>query len=236
MKEDAKFYFVALKLFLISLILVSPGWAQAQSRVEHDSARYSNTIAIVPQYAALHGIRIDYARRLKNNNQWLVFAPQFYSDINTNLWFPPEYYGSYQSMAGAGINLYYQIVVFKSAKINRSSYIPRQSVYFSVGPNFQYFGLKNEEEVAYPFEEDGITYYRFRLEEVRKSVYRVGAIIDFGYRLTLDRFLLELYTGVAVKYSMDSDGQRIDGYYDDWTNITYSGILLDGGLKLGFFF
>ena len=227
--------FVCLTLFF-GLISMTSGLVQAQAKIDNDTSRFTNYIALVPQYAIRNGIRVDYARRLKNHNHWLIFAPQFYSDMNGYYWSPSNYYGAYQTMTGAGINMYYQFVVFKSAKKNRSSNISRQSIYFAFGPNFQYYSLKNTEEVASPFEEDGVTYYRFNLEEVRKSLYRVGAVADVGYQLAFDRFLLDLYLGVAVKYSLDGNGQIIEGYYDEWTDITYSGILMDGGVKLGFFF
>lgn len=227
--------FVCLTLFF-GLISMTSGSVQAQAKIDNDTSRFTNYIALVPQYAIQYGIRVDYARRLKNHNHWLIFAPQFYSDMNGYYWSPSSYYGAYQTMTGAGINMYYQFVVFKSAKKNRSSNISRQSIYFAFGPNFQYYSLKNTEEVAGPFEEDGVTYYRFRLEEVRKSIYRIGAVADVGYQLAFDRFLLDLYLGVAVKYSLDGNGQIIEGYYADWTDITYSGISMDGGVKLGFFF
>ena len=232
---------VIVKSFILLTLVIGASWiapdaAQAQSSTQSDSSRFTNMLAIVPQYAILDGIRIDYAKRLKNKNQWLVFAPQFYSDLNGYGWYPGSYYGAYQTMTGVGINTYYQFVVFKSAKKNLSSKISRQSVYFSFGPSFQYFSLQNLEEVASPFVEDGVTYYRFSLEQVRKPVYRVGGIADVGYQLAFDRFLLDLYVGVQVKYSMDGNGQLIEGYYTDWTEVTYSGILLDGGVKLGFFF
>ena len=55
--------------------------ALAQSDLYSDGfVEYNNAISIVPQYTAISGIRIDYERKLKNDDKWLLFAPQLYLD------------------------------------------------------------------------------------------------------------------------------------------------------------
>ena len=230
----------AAKIFgILSLLLFSESVFGQSSEIgiNVNAKEYTNVLAIVPQYAFYHGFRIDYERKIKNSDQWIVLAPQIYSDTyNDRYYYINIGYSAYQSMVGIGINAYYKLMVFKSARKNLGSNLPRHALYFSAGPNFQYFNLKNQEEVAHPFIEDGVTYYKFELEDVTKPIYRIGAIANVGWQFTFDRFLLDFYFGLAIKYSMDQNGELIRDSYSDWVDPAYSGVLLDGGVRLGFFF
>ena len=224
---------------IFCLLLFSQSiFGQSLSGLTGDAKQFKNALAIVPQYAFYHGFRIDYERKIKNSDQWIVLAPQIYSDISNNnyYYYSSTGYSAYQSMVGFGINAYYKLMVFKSARKNLGSNLPRHALYFSAGPNFQYFKLKNMEEVAHPFIEDGVTYYKFELEDVTKPIYRIGAIANVGWQFTFDRFLIDFYFGLAIKYSLDEDGKLIRDTYSDWVDPAYSGVLLDGGVRLGFFF
>ncbi len=221
---------------ILSLLWPFALFGQTSNVITSEVKQYNNVLTIVPQYAFVHGLRIDYERRLKTTDQWIVLAPQIFSDINNNTYYFNGDYSAYQSMFGMGINVYYKVTVFKSKRINLNSNLPRQSLYFSAGPNFQYFSLRNVEEVAHPFVEDGVTYYKFELEEVKKHIYRIGGTIDVGWQVALDRFVFDFYLGMTMKYSLDNNGEIIRDSYSNWIDPAYSGILLDGGLKLGFFF
>ena len=145
-------------------------------------------------------------------------------------------YSSYETMVGIGINLYYKSIVYKSNRINIKSGLPRHSLYFSAGPNYQHFSLTNTEEVAVPFIDNGITSYEFDLQELKKPINRFGAIANVGWQLAFGQFMLDLYLGVAVKYSTGEGGGIIKTNYAQWTDLDYSGILLDGGVRVGMFF
>lgn len=227
--------FVAVSWFCV---LILPGSLIAQSSQDAEVKEIpKNVLAIVPQYAIFKGIRIDYERKLKSDKHWIVIAPQFYLDINNpNYYYSGSDYGVYTSMTGIGLNMYYKTIVYQSKKGNANSHLPRHTFYVSAGPNFQYFSLENSEEVAQPYTDNGITYYQYDIEEVKKPIYRVGAIADAGWQMAFDRFLLDIYLGVGLKYSMDGSGELITGGYADWVDPYYSGILLDGGLRVGLFF
>lgn len=221
---------------IFSLLLYStPLFGQSTEEQAVEAKSYDNVLAIVPQYAGHHGIRFDYERRLKGGDQWLVLAPQIYSDITSNNYYWGNSYSSYESMIGFGLNSYYKLAVFKSAKRNRSSDLPRHMLYFAAGPNFQYFSLNKLEEVPHSFIEDGVTYYKFNLEEVNKPIYRFGIIADVGWQLVFDRFVMDIYLGLAAKYSFDQDWELIRAS-SGWISPAYSGVLMDGGVKFGFFF
>lgn len=193
-----------------------------------------NAIALVPFYSFYNGIRIDYERRINKGDHWLVVAPQIYTDLEGNG--SDGEYSSYETMTGLGLNLYFKSIAYKSNKINWKSGLPRQSLYLQVGPNYQHFSLKNSEEVAIPFIEDGTTYYMFETQEVKKKINRFGAVVDVGWQLAFDRFLIDFYLGLAVKYSFDENGDLIKSTNAQWVSIDYSGILMDAGLRVGMFF
>jgi hypothetical protein len=223
--------------FTLILLLCFAGQVNAQEEVAMESAKeYKNIFGFVPQYAIYHGIRFDYERQLNANGSWLVLAPQLFSDRSGGYYYDLDDYGAYETLIGVGLNAYYKVQVYKSDLINNRSLIPRHMLYFSFGPSFQYFKLTNTEEIAKPFIADGITYYSFSLEEVEKPITRIGAIANAGWQLTFDRFVLDLYLGLQIKYALDNEGKIIDDIYAEWIDPSYSGVMLDGGIKIGFFF
>ena len=226
-----------IAILILSIVITLPTLAQQNETVELPN-QPQNAIAFVPQYAFFKGIRVDYEKRLKNSDHWVVIAPQIFLDAaNTNYYYYDDgNYDNYESMAGFGLNLYYKSIIFKSDKVNWKSGLPRHSLYFSAGPNFQHFSLTNTEEVAVPYIEDGTTYYQFDVQEVKKPINRFGGVADVGWQLAFDRFLLDLYLGVAIKYSVDENGSMIKSDYSQWTDMSYTGILLDGGVRVGMFF
>lgn len=226
-----------IAVFILSFMIALPTLAQQEAAVELPN-QPQNAISFVPQYAFLKGIRVDYEKRLKNSDHWVVMAPQIYLDAaNTNnYYYDNGNYDNYESMVGLGLNLYYKSIIFKSDRVNWKSGLPRHSIYFSAGPNYQHFSLTNTEEVAVPYIDNGTTYYQFDVQEVKKSINKFGGVADVGWQLAFDRFLLDLYLGVAIKYAVDGNGSMIKTNYSQWTDMSYTGILLDGGIRVGMFF
>ncbi len=224
---------------IAAILLATSSFAQQETEAAKTIVEPQNAISFVPQYAIIKGIRIDYERRIKNSNNWVVIAPLFFLDAGNRsyyYYYNNTDYASYETMVGIGVNLYYKTIVYKSNKINLKSGLPRHSLYLAAGPNYQNFTLTNSEEVAVPFIDNGITYYQFDTQNVKKPINRFGAVVDVGWQLTFDRFLLDLYLGVALKYSTGEDGSIIKTNYAQWIDLDYSGILLDGGVRVGMFF
>lgn len=187
---------------------------------------FNNAISIVPQYAAISGIRIDYERKINSGKQWLLFAPQVYLDNNG--------YNGFDQITGFGMNAGYKMFLSHSAKKN-SNGLSRTSLYFSVGPTFQHFNLIKTEELPYESVEQGITYIRFNSGEVSTGINKLGASALFGMQFTFELFILDLYTGVGIRYAMDENGKMMKNYNDYWIDFGYSGIIIDSGIRLGFF-
>lgn len=218
-----------MKFFNICLTLLfaiySIGFSQTDQPVD-EFVGFNNTIAIVPQYAAISGIRIDYERKIKSGKQWLQLAPQIYLDNNG--------YSNIDQLTGFGMNAYYKLYLSHSKKKNTNG-LSRTTLYFSAGPTFQHYNLINTEEIPYESVELGISYIRFASGDVTTKINKIGGNVNFGMQFAFERFILDLYTGIGIRYAMDENGKLMDDYNNDWLDFGYSGILLDGGVRLGFF-
>ncbi len=215
-----------LTYFLILVLVLSANDLFAQENEDSDPfPGFSQALSIVPQYAAISGIRVDYERKLKSGTDWLLFAPQFYSDKNG--------YDDFDSFSGLGMNVYFKKFIAHARSTN-SNGLPRVNIYFSAGPTFQYFDLKSTEEVPEEYMEDGVTYIRFNSEDVSSKIYKIGVNTDFGIQFIFDRFVLDLYTGMGVRFAQDGEWKTAEILNDYWVEPGYSGVLLDGGIRFGF--
>ncbi len=191
-----------------------------------DKSEFNNAISIVPQYAFISGIRVDYERKLKREDKWILFAPQLYLKTNSNY--------DYDELTGVGMNVYYKMFLAQSRKKNGNG-LSRTNVYFSVGPTYQHFRINSIEQFPVEFTEEGITYIRFETGEYTTRINKFGGNANFGLQFTFGQFLLDIYGGIGIRYALDSNGGMINYFNDDWLDFGYSGILLDGGVRLGFF-
>jgi hypothetical protein len=211
----------------LALLCAIQSISHSQSETPVDEFEgFKSAISIVPQYAAISGIRIDYERKIKNGKQWIQLGPQIYLDNNG--------YNNFSKLTGYGMNAYYKMYLFHSKRKNTNG-LARTTLYFSTGPTFQHYNLVSTEEVPYESVELGITYIRFASTEVTTKINKFGGSAIFGMQFTFDRFLLDLYGGIGIRYSVDEDGNMVEFFNDDWIDLGYSGILLEGGIRLGFF-
>ncbi|MEN8249112.1 MAG: hypothetical protein ABFS32_09275 [Bacteroidota bacterium] len=228
-------------LLVVSAVIFMGGqvtYAQQSGNNEEEIIDINNAISFVPQYIYRGGIRLDYERRLKNDNNWIVFATQFFSDFEgENRWsyYNSGNYADYNTMIGFGLNIYFKKMVYVMDEDN-STNVPKKSIYLAAGPGYQYYFLKNTEEVAVPYIEDGITYYEFTQQDIEKPIHRVGVHINGGVQFALDKLLVDIFFGVISRYSLDGNGEIIRDGYQEWTDIDFSGTSLDGGVRIGFFF
>lgn len=182
-------------------------------------------VFLVPQYVALSGIRVDYERKFGKGQHWLVLAPQFYSDHNG--------YESFDRFTGIGLNAYYKKFLSHSIKVNDNG-LHQTNVYFATGPVFQKFWMQSIEEVPEEYMDNGVVYIRYNQSDVDTGIIRAGLNADFGIQFIFDRFSIDFYGGVGVRFAFDEEGKIMDFFNDYWTDFGYTGFLLDGGLRLGF--
>lgn len=200
----------------------------------------NNALSIIPQYALIRGIRLDYERRLGNGDLWLLVAPQLYIDNTPTYsyyyYYSNSLYDNYDYMRGAGINVYLKWNAHKSERLDRISGLPSRLFYIAGGPTYQYFEFHRYEEVAVPYEEDGTTYYKFEYQKEKNPIQRFGGVFNMGLQFAMDPFFVDLYLGFGVKISKDKDGETIGLSNSQWLDPTYSGLHFDGGFKFGVYF
>ncbi len=185
----------------------------------------SQAVFILPQYVAVSGIRVDYEFKLGSGQHWIVMAPQFYSEQNG--------YESYDSFKGLGLNAYFKKFLSHSVRMNDNG-LHRTNVYFATGPVFQKFWMQSTEEVPEEYLDNGITYIRYNLSEVKTGIFRTGLNADFGVQYIYDRFSIDLYGGVGVRVAFDKNGDIMDFFNEQWIDFGYTGFLLNGGIRFGF--
>jgi hypothetical protein len=152
-------------LLLIGVFVGHSSWSQDEEDSNH-FAEFRQCIFLLPQYVAVSGIRIDYERKFDGGKYWMVFAPQMYSNSNG--------YDQFDSFTGFGLNAYYKKFLSHSMRQNRNG-TSKTNIYFSGGPVFQYFKMKELEQIPEEFVEDGITYIRFNSQSHSTKIYRLGA-------------------------------------------------------------
>ena len=221
-------------LVLIGLLLAPTVHAQSSK----DSLQQkNNAISLLPQYAMIRGIRLDYERRLASGDLWLLIAPQLY--LNTNEYYtgyPESIWTNYSSLRGIGANLYLKWNFNKSEKLDRISGLPSRLLYIAGGPSFQYYEFEGYDEVLVSYEENGMTLYKFEYQEVLSKIQRYGGNVNLGMQFAMHPFFVDIYLGFVYKISLDEKGEKIEVDYAEFLDPFYSGLYLDGGFKLGVYF
>lgn len=212
-----------LKKLLPAFLLFFPLFITAQDVTNESPEQKTTGIGVVPLYAISNGMRVDLDLRLNDKNHWLVIAPQVYVSNNSNLdW-------DYNSMTGVGIELQHKIFLDRNIK--------KVNPYFSYGPVFNYFSVKDDGLTAQAFEEDGGNYIGLAEDEVTTNIYKIGGNLIFGLHCLIDNMYIDFYAGTGMRFSYDNKTTGLHKYYNDWWgDMGYSGTLMVGGFRFGVMF
>lgn len=229
------------RAILALIFLTVPGHFQqliAQEKKVEEIRLRNNVITLLPQYLVSYGIRMDYERRIGHGDLWILIGPQYYAHDQEVIQFfrSTSIWRSYDELRGWGVNTFVKYVTHKSDDISEITGLPARSFYVSMGPTYQNYSYSNELEVPKPFIEDGITYYKFELEDVQTKLHRVGLNINVGMQFTRDRFVVDFYLGLGYKAALDENGEQYMNTYAQMIDPAYSGLIADAGFKIGFVF
>jgi hypothetical protein len=181
-------------------------------------------IGVVPQYAISNGMRIDLDFRLNDKNQWLVVAPIVFISNESNLdW-------DYNSMVGAGIEIQHKVFLNRQFK--------SVNPYFSYGPVFNYFSVKDDGLTAREFAENGGNYIGLAEDEITTRIFKMGGNLIFGlHYFVMDNLYVDAFVGTGIRFSFDDQTTGLHGYYNEWWgDMGYSGTLMVGGFRFGVMF
>jgi len=208
---------------LSAFLLFFPLFITAQNTTEEKPERKNFAIGLVPFYAISNGMRVDLDIRLNDKNQWLVLAPQVYVSNNSNFnW-------DYNSMSGVGIELQHKIFIDRNIK--------KVNPYFSYGPVFNYFSVKDDGLTAQNYEDEGGNYIQLTESEMTTNIYKIGGNVIFGLQCLIDNFYIDFYAGTGMRFSYDNKTSGLHSYYNDWWgDMGYSGTLMVGGFRFGVMF
>ncbi len=206
---------------LLSFLATSIIYAQ-----EEQPFKREKILSIVPQYVFQNGFRVDYEFTLQNNwKSWLQFSPELFISTDGNNLTSSDY----NSMRGIGLEVHHKYFMQEPNE--------RYGFYFSYGGGFQFFGIKNNENVEYTYSEYGTDYMSFRTEEVNTTINRVLINFMVGKQIVRYKpFIVDYYLGIGFRYSMDKNMELSKAYNRSWFDNGYSGSLMVAGIKLGFNF
>ncbi len=180
-----------------------------------------NVIFQVPQYLFSHGVRVDWDKKLKGGNRWLVIAPQVYWAQNSNL-------HDFEELIGYGLDLYLKQVFSKQ---NTPT-----GAYFAYGLTFQNHYLNYPGEKWTTYMEDGLEYQRIKNIKINQNIFKFGPNFIMGIQFELyDRLYMDLYAGMGLRVSMFGypDHEKFDG---NLISPGYTGVLPLAGVRGGISF
>jgi len=171
------------------------------------------SVALVPQYLFVSGLRVDFEYNINKNN-WIQFAPQVYQNESSGRLINSKY----RSVNGTGCMVSHKIFLYKE----RNS---PEGAYFSYGLGYNYFDLISVNQ------QTNLT-----------STLRVDALssdITMGYQfIASQRLLFDIYWGLGTKYSFIThiSGIGTETYNATVYDFDYSGNRFVGGFRIGFIF
>ncbi len=209
--------------FIFTLVTLIFSYASAQ---EQETFLPRTGIGFVPQYTISGGLRFDIDRIIsKNSNQWLIISPQFF--VLTGM----KYDHDFDNLTGVGLDLKHKIY-FKPNSMKPLGF------YAEYGVMFQYFSITDNRQYTDSYSENGVNYYEVVEGKVNTNLYKFGGNFHLGYQwLFGDKVYFDIYTGAGIRLSYNNNLKGLDAWYNNyWTDYGYSGTLLDGGFRVGFYF
>lgn len=220
------------KLYLLFFLsgLTTNSWCQQTTTVPNFSLR------VVPQFLLVNGLRVDAEWQL--DETWALYvAPTYYygtSNKNGQYTRTITSFGSHPEASNDQINGYALYAGVKYCFLQPG----RFREYGYIGADF---GAKNIDYAFKDFDffpqvQNGITYYSYRLGDMKGNSYQTGVNVFMGYSLQVERTVGEMYLGLGYRECVQTELlKKYRSYEASTLNYAYSGFLLYGGFKVGYF-
>lgn len=198
------------------------GYSQ-EEKSEIKSRKFA--LGFAPYYTITNGFRLDFDFRInKEKPYWMILSPQFYYHENNNN------FQEYIEMKGFGLDAHFRIYLSEKSK--------PKGPHFSPGFTFQYFNVKDEIFQPVEFTQNGQTYFTMEESIENSNIFKLGPNVLIGYQFLInDVMYLDLYGGISFRLSFDNRSDDLKNSYQDWWgDLGYSGILLNGGMRIGIVF
>ncbi|MBK8805306.1 MAG: hypothetical protein IPO21_01120 [Bacteroidales bacterium] len=191
---------------------------QKKETKEEKRAHYTTAIMIVPQIAAVNGMRIDFEFRTGKNA--IVIAPTYYSKINYD-----DYY-DYKKMNGAGLDLAYKFNLINPNKV----FVP----YAAANLSYDYFSVDAINNIYEYYDEFGNYSPNYDLTKV--GIHKVGLDALMGFQITpIPRFVIDFCIGVGTRHSFAESEKDLvkENFSEEILDMAYSGIIPTCNFKIG---
>lgn len=210
-------------LLIISLVTLVTFYGFAQ---EKDAFVPRLGIGFVPQYSISGGMRFDIDHSIsKTSNQWLIISPEVFMVTGS------RFNHDFKELYGFGLDVKHRIYM-------KANTMKPLGFYAQYGVMFQYFSIKDNRQYTQVYTDNGVEYYGVVEGEIRSNLYKFGGNFHFGYQWLIgDKVYFDLYTGAGIRISHNNHKDGLDTWYNNsWIDYGYSGTLLDGGFRVGFYF
>jgi hypothetical protein len=208
-------------ILILSALISAAGFTQD---IEVYSLRTG--VGFVPQYTISGGLRFDIDLSIsKSSNQWLIVSPQVFV---VSGW---RYDHEFKNLTGFGLDLKHRVFL-KPQSMKPSGY------YVEYGAMFQYFSITDTRTYSTSYIEDGTEYFTVKEGEINTNLYKFGGNFHLGHQWLIgDKVYIDMYAGAGIRISHNNRNEGFDTWYNNfWIDYGYSGTLLDGGFRLGFYF
>lgn len=211
------------KLVLIMYLISVTSFCLAQ---EVEKSGHRTAFGFLPQYTIIGGLRFDIDRSVsKTSNQWIIFSPQVFAVTGARL------NHDFKEMWGVGMDVKHRVFL-------KASGMEPSGFYVQYGGMFQYFSMTDNRQYTESYTENGVQYFGVFQGDVSTNVYKFGGNFHLGYQWLLgDKVYFDIYTGAGIRISHNNRNSGFDTWYNNaWVDYGYSGTLLDGGFRVGFYF
>lgn len=204
------------------------------SAQKNDSLSFS--INIVPQYLIIGGIRADLEFKLTDKISAFGGIQYYSGTVNTS--------GSETRTVNATSS---NVDQSKRAndKLEGNGWNAGMKYYFKkdkdynyyLGADFTYnkFDLTIKEYDYFPYVQDGLTFYEYRLGDIYTDSKQVGYHLSAGATTTYKRFVANGWIGIGyVETQLSKDFNKYRKYNTFSGQYAYQGLMPYFGLKLGF--
>lgn len=153
-----------------------------------------SSIAIVPQYTLINGLRVDFEKEIKPK-KFIQVCPQFYfKDNNGN---DGILHTNVTKLLGGGINVYQKHFLLNDAEI--------YDFYSSYGLTYAYYHLEHENWN----------------DSYNSNIHKIGGDFLMGLQVGYERVFIDLYAGAGFRYSLSEATDFNDTPWDyNYTGFT----------------
>jgi hypothetical protein len=205
-----------LPLLAAALLFAHPTPAQEPA----GDRLYTNTLSIQPLYLLNQGIRIDYDRQIATPAHWLQISAKAYPKTEAPLFDDDRI----EDVSGLGTEINYKYFFLKQ-------HIP----YLMAGISWNYYHAHLYGYDYHPFSRDELTFYYPGYTLQTQNFNKAALNACFGIQTSpWKRFFIDGYIGIGYSRSLfDQTKTSCYPISGNMNAITYTGLTLNTGLRLG---